>query len=126
MDFDLDLQLEGAEGSNPAQADVLIWVTKEDQTGINPVSMCIMGRKIFAAEANSAGVIHLKSNPCHIMSDILPGDSLRVLVTSNAFPLLFRNTGGTAENYFSHFEKAKVSLLHSQRHPSKMTFRTER
>jgi predicted acyl esterase len=122
IDFDLKLAIEGVNGDRVDQTDVTVAIGRQ-RAGqpFEMISDCMMGSKLV----NAGPVVELKTRGCFIRETFEPNDTLRVIVTSNAFPMLFRNTGGSGASYFDRFHGAKVRLLHSAEAPSTMTFHRE-
>lgn len=58
-----------------------------------------------------------------VMNVMQPGETLRVQVFSNFFPVTFRNRNNdSGPGYYDRFSEAQVTLYHSEKYPSQVTF----
>ncbi len=85
------------------------------------VTLCKLGGRVF----RGSGVTKVKTGSCPVMTDLKAGDTLRVYVTSNLYPLFARNTHREIEHFYDGFLNAHIKLHHSQRYPSQIRFTTE-
>jgi predicted acyl esterase len=127
VEIELFLRLEGITEDAPAQTDVLAHVAVQDRQGeVQPLSACLLGRKVHAAEADHDGVIRMCTQRCFVQRHVTRGETMLVRIASNLFPMMLRNTGNApGAHYYDGFRSARITLLHSQAYPSRIRFSLE-
>ena len=110
------------------QADIIaVPLQTVPATGGMPAQMNILTMCKLVGRAGGDHVVHLKTGSCPMMADLKPGDTLSVLITSNLYPTYARNTNNAPGDGYYDLppKKATISLLHSEKYPSRIDFTLE-
>lgn len=118
MSFDLYVKID------VPQTDLLIVFSKAKPDGSESfLCNCIGARRLVRPV--DQGIIHVNVNSCPMVSSFEAGDSLHIYVSSNIFPTFLRNTNNDPEHFFEGFREGTLTLMHSEKYPSKLEFTVE-
>lgn len=107
---------------NVPQTELMFFMYKKDKAGKQDYYGCRAASKVMLP---SSGVGHIQLATCPMLDTLNPGEILGFEITSNNFPTRARNTGQEIESFYSSFKDIQVSILHSSKYPSSITFKTE-
>ncbi len=103
------------------QTDIYLFFYKVKANGDGNYLGCRPAHKIVGK--NRVIKLELTVSPLHELFE--PGETLGMEISSNNFPVRARNRNNALKTYFKAFRDAQITVLHSERYPSKIRFPAE-
>lgn len=103
------------------QTDIYLFFYKVRANGDGDILGCRPVHKIIGK--HRVIKLELTVSPIHVLLE--PGETLGMEISSNNFPVRARNRNTPIKTYFDAFRDAQITVLHSEKYPSKIRFPVE-